>query len=298
MASTRVLVVSDTHLSRRTPEALANWDAVVDHAHQGSYDLCIHVGDVTADGADRDDDLVLARHQLARLPIPASVVPGNHDVGDNPRPGTSSPASPAPPAHGTGRPTDDGEPLVTHRRLERYRAALGPDRWTVDVPGWRIVGLNAQLAGSGLADEDEQWLWLADRLRNRPTASGHVALVVHKPLVPPPRRPTDDTPPRYLPPAAATRLLEAAGAVPIDVVVSGHTHQFSNHTHQGVAHLWAPTTWAVIPDRYQPVLGDKVCGVVELSLGDDGGHQARLHQPADLKQHTLIDTIDNPYGHV
>jgi hypothetical protein len=41
--------------------------------------------------------------------------------------------------------------------------------------------------------------------------------------------------------------------VPIDVVVSGHTHH-------GVAHLWAHTTWAVNPDRYQPVLGGKVCG--------------------------------------
>ena len=78
--------------------------------------------------------------------------------------------------------------------------------------------------------------------------------------------------------------------------MSGHVHQHSHHERDGLAHLWAPTTWAVLPERMQTRLGAKTCGVVELDLHPDGRHDARLVEPAGFAQNVLIDTIPDPYG--
>lgn len=277
-----MLVVSDSHLSPRTPEAAENWDAVLRHAAATPPDLVIHAGDITADGADRDADLAVGRAALARLPGRVRAVPGNHDLGDNPHAGTGADTS------GTG-----AESGISRRRLDRYRRALGPDRWSLDVPGWRIVGLNCLLFGSGLDDDADQWLWLDDLL---PAGDRHVLLVLHKPLEAPPALPSDTTPHRYVPAPHRDRLLALMARVPGGLVVSGHTHQLALHARDGVGRVWAPSTWAVIPERFQPVLGDKTCGVVELTLHDDGHHDVVARQPDGLGQHVLIDTIPDPYS--
>lgn len=274
---TRVLVVSDTHLSSRTPEAVDNWSAVVRYAAGRKPALVVHTGDITADGADRDDDLELARDELGRLGAPTRVVPGNHDIGETP--GLRSP-----------------EVVVSPARLARYRGAIGLDRWRVDVPGWRLLGVNGLLLGSGMADEGDQWRWLDDEVAGldelaQPTL---LALFLHKPLRPTPVVPDDATPTRYVPPAARDRLLDLLGGVPGSLVVSGHCHQFSSEVHDGLTSVWAPSTWAVIPDRVQPCLGAKVCGVVELRLAADGDLRIQLIQPAGMRQHTLGETVAHP----
>jgi 3',5'-cyclic AMP phosphodiesterase CpdA len=128
--SPRVVVVSDSHFSARTPEADRNWDAVVRHVGNLRPDLVIHVGDVSVDGTREPDELRLAREQLDRLPVDWLAVPGNHDVGDN--------------------PVDTASEFdVTPDRLVRWSEAFGPDRWSRDLGDWRLVGVNAQLFGTG-----------------------------------------------------------------------------------------------------------------------------------------------------
>ena len=46
MPTTRLAIVSDTHLSSATPEADANWDAVVRHVDETRPDLVLHLGDL------------------------------------------------------------------------------------------------------------------------------------------------------------------------------------------------------------------------------------------------------------
>jgi predicted phosphodiesterase len=282
MASTRVLVVSDSHLSTRTPEALDNWGAVVRHVAAGRHDLVLHVGDVTADGAKDPDDLALARVELGRLDARVRAVPGNHDVGDNPVDGGLA---------------GDYEAPVGSERIDRFRAEIGPDRWALDLPGWRVVGLNGLLFGSGLDAEGEQWRWLAEALppEGDPDPDRRVALVLHKPLAAPPPH-EDATPYRYTPPTARERLRAALAGRRLGLVVSGHVHQFARHEHDGVVHLWAPTTWATIPDRFQRALGEKRCGVVELTLHDDGTVDAEATVPDGMVDHVLVDTVPDPYG--
>jgi 3',5'-cyclic AMP phosphodiesterase CpdA len=291
VGAVRVVVVSDSHLSERTPEASANWDAVVDDLAADPPELVVHTGDLSTDGARLPADLTFARRQLDRAErtgVRVLALPGNHDVGDNP--------------YG-GHPHD--ELRVSPDRLARYRDAVGPDRWLADVGGagdaggaggWRLVGLDAQLLGSGLPDEDDQWTWLSSAVDLPPAGPRHVALFLHKPLVDPPDRPDRTSPGRYVVPAARERLAKVLAAAPVRAVVSGHVHQFRRHTGEGLSHVWAPTTWAVVPDRVQPVLGTKACGVAELSLGSDGAVGAELRRPPGLVHGVIGDDVPDPYG--
>jgi 3',5'-cyclic AMP phosphodiesterase CpdA len=159
---TRVILVSDTHLSPRVPEARANWEAVLRYVRATAPDLVIHLGDLSMDGYD-PDDLRYGRRQLDRLAVPWHAVPGNHDVGDNPRPGA--------PADWT----------LDASRLQRWLDIVGPDRWSLTVSGWTLLGLNAQLAGTGLPAEAAQWSWLEEQL-GECGPSQPIALVMHKPV--------------------------------------------------------------------------------------------------------------------
>ena len=66
-APAQLVVVSDSHLSGRAPEAERNWSAVVDHVHRTRPDLVVHVGDLSLDGENDAEDLDYAREQLGRL---------------------------------------------------------------------------------------------------------------------------------------------------------------------------------------------------------------------------------------
>ena len=86
------------------------------------------------------------------------IVPGTHDVGDT----------------AAIRP----DQTVDDARLAAWRDIVGPDRWVRDAAGWRLIGLNAMLLGSGHPEEERQFDWLAEALDH----AGPMALVLHKPL--------------------------------------------------------------------------------------------------------------------
>src|ERR671910_532963 len=134
----RLRIASDTHLSTITPEAVANWRAVVADVGADPPDIVVHTGDLTADGALRPDDLALAADELARIPVPWFAVPGNHDIGDTPL--------------GPGQAGS----IVSSGYVGQFRELFGPDHWAVDVGPWRLVGVDALVLGSGLPEEDEQ----------------------------------------------------------------------------------------------------------------------------------------------
>src|SRR5262245_26134667 len=236
----RVLQVSDTHLSRVKPWFVDNFRAVAALVQSQRPDLIVNTGDIALDGTTREDDLVFARECHDALAVPFLAVPGNHDVGDNP-----------------WRP--DVELPITDERRARYRRHFGEDYWLGDIATWLLVGINAQLLGSGLPAEESQWSLLtsvADEAAGRP-----VALFIHKPLF-------DDDPgelavnQRYVVPAARRRLAETLRGVQLRLVASGHVHQHRRHRFAGVEHCWAPSTAYVLPDRIQPPVAAKHVGYV------------------------------------
>jgi 3',5'-cyclic AMP phosphodiesterase CpdA len=242
----RIALIADTHLSPEAPHALAHWQAAARVVERAAPALTLHLGDLTRDGEQQLNDIVFAAGQLEDWPTPLLVVPGNHDVGS-----------------GCGQ-----QPLNAAAR-RRYQRWIGSPWWVRRLDGWRLIGLDAQLLGSGSEEEAAQWQWLqqqAAQLRR----DERVALCLHRPL-----RAQEARAPahRYVPAAAAYALQQALGAA-LRLVISGHAHQALDCTVDGVRHLWVPSTAYVFADEQQPCIGRKQVGLGLLTLdGDDVAYE-------------------------
>jgi hypothetical protein len=155
-----------------------------------------------------------------------------------------------------------------------------------------LVGVNAQLFGSGSEDEAVQWKFLEAELSGPRVPT---VLVVHKPVTASRHELAGAPPYRFVPSPARERVITLGHEAGVEVLVSGHVHQSRRLHAAGMTHMWAPTTWAVLPDWLQPRIGAKRCGILELDLRDDSGFTAQWVEPAGLEQLTLGEDVVSPY---
>jgi 3',5'-cyclic AMP phosphodiesterase CpdA len=230
----------------------------------------VHLGDITADGIEEPEQFETARAVLSKCGPPLRLIPGNHDIGDNPVPGLAS-----------------GHALVDAGRLALYRRTFGHDRWATQASGWTLIGLNAQLFALGDAEEAAQFAWLEQTLAY---AAGPVGLFLHKPLF---RQgwEDDELHPRYVPLAPRRRLRSLFAGCDLRFVANGHTHQRRSLVVEGVEHLWAPSCAFVVPDLMQEWIGEKVVGAITLELGREA-HRFAFHVPQGVARHDLADYAD------
>ena len=276
MTAKHVIFVSDTHLSPAAPEAQQNWAAVVRYVAAAAPDLVIHLGDLSLDGAHHPGDLDHARGQLDLLPVPWTAVPGNHDVGDNPWPGAPKGIA------------------VTAVRRQRWLDVVGADQWSLDLGDWILLAVNAQLPGSGLEAEASQWSWLEDQL-HRVDEGQRTALLAHKPLTASTDELAAAPPYRFWPPDSRDRLRRLFAGRPPALFVSGHVHQSRQFRLDGTHHIWVPTTWAVLPDHAQPVLGAKRCGLLSLTFGPGPAPEPQFDEPDGIRHLVQSADIPDPY---
>jgi hypothetical protein len=211
------------------------------------------------------------------LPVPWLAVPGNHDVGDNP----SSAAA-----------ADEG---ISESGRKRWLDIFGADRWSVELSRWKLIAVNAQLFQSGLPAEVDQWDWLGAQVADTDIAET-IALVIHKPIAAPAGELATAPSFRFVPAGARSRLAELLSRRRLGAVLSGHVHQSRRLDLAGTMHLWAPTTWAVLPDAIQPTFGVKRCGLLTVALRPTG-MAAEVVEPDGLLQLTLGRNVDDPYVH-
>jgi Icc protein len=269
----RLAHISDPHLSAERPFFVDNFARVAAHIAADPPDLVINTGDMSLDGVQRESDLEEARRLHDALGVPCRCIPGNHDLGE---------AQDAPP-HPASVP-------ITAERRARYIKHFGQDYWHLDVPGWRLVALNAQLLGSDLAEAAAQM----DFLRGAVETGRRVALFIHKPLF-------HDSPQenvisgRFINPAPRHVLLEVLASHPPALVCSGHVHQFLSKAMQGAQHVWAPSTGFILPDARQPVYGLKQTGYVAHRFEPDGTCTSQLVVVPNLPTLTIAD-FPTAYG--
>jgi 3',5'-cyclic AMP phosphodiesterase CpdA len=216
----RIVQISDTHLSRHGGITAQNLTRIITFVEEVlKPDLVVHTGDIVALDPDEAADRDAAREALHSFATPVRVLPGNHDVGEagpDPWMGLS----------------------VTSSRVAAHVATFGADHFAEELGGWRIIGLNSELLGSGLPEEEAQWAWLETQLadvQGRP-----VLLFLHKPLWPP--RPEVTGKNRSIADQARTRLLALPGAMALRAVGSGHLHRFRRRVRPGLLEVWAPST--------------------------------------------------------
>ena len=156
----RLTLLSDPHLSPTHGFFWDNWRVACAAVNVAKPDLVVVAGDLCINGAESDAEMEFAGAALKAIEVPVRAIPGNHDVGDEP-PGQTS------------------EQLIDAARLARWNGVFGSDRFDMRFGAWHLIGINAQLCGSGLPEDEGQRHWLAERLAQ---AEGPIALFSHKPL--------------------------------------------------------------------------------------------------------------------
>jgi Icc protein len=275
----RIAQISDTHLSDHKPFFVDNFVRIGEALRADRPDLVLNSGDITLDGAASDakrgeSDLAAARVLHDGLELPMRFLPGNHDIGD----------CQDAPAHGEG--------TIDAARRARYLRHFGADWWSFDVPGWRVLGVNAQLLGSDLSAAQEQDAAIAEAAAG--VGPRRLALFLHKPMFDRDLGETEITG-RFINPAPRLRLVALLDGAAPALVACGHVHQYRSTEAAGARHVWGTSTAYVIPDRVQPRYGTKEVGYVEHRLEPDGTHDSRLVQVAGVPTLNIAD-FPGAYG--
>lgn len=263
----KVLQISDTHLGARVAGFNANFDRIADWVRAEAPDLVIHTGDITRDAPGAPEELAFAKARLDQLGAPWLAIPGNHDIGDNPSDG-----------YMPKKPVDGA-------LLQAYRDVFGPDRWVETRGGWRLIGVNSLLMGSGLDEEAAQWDWLEAAL----TGDAPTALFLHKPIVLTEEATPEDPPYRYLPREPRARMIDLIAKGGVKMVGCGHVHQTRDHMLGGARCVWAPATAFCLPDDLQPRIGEKICGAVRHMFSPDGAHNFEIARPVGVADQLITE---------
>jgi 3',5'-cyclic AMP phosphodiesterase CpdA len=266
----RIIQISDTHLSCRKPHFADNWPPLAAWIAAQNPDLVIHTGDVTVDGAGVDDDLRHAAELMRSLGLRFRAVPGNHDVGD------------------AGYPRQP----VTDERLARWRAYFGLDRWVEDVEGFRLIGLDAMLLGSGSREEAVQAAWLDTVMEG--AGDRQIAWFLHRPLfLDSPDEP--DTGYWSVKPEPRARLIELVRRHSVTLVATGHLHKAHQTLRDGTRYVWAPaSSFLVGPGIQPPMPGEKRLGAVLYEL-DGTAVRAGIIDVPGLATFWIDDVIEEVY---
>ena len=211
-----ILQLSDAHLSPRNTLFRGNVELIRRAVSDRAPDLVLATGDLSLDGADREADLQLAAEWHRGFPGRLLALPGNHDIGSDVR------LMPT-------QPVDDA-------RLARWQRHLGLGRGVIDLPGWRVIGLNSEVMATGHAEETVQ----ADFIRESLAGLGdrRIALFLHRPAYL--FTPDEAYGPWAIGPEGRNALAPILQHPALRLVASGHIHLHHEMRRGQVAHVWAP----------------------------------------------------------
>jgi predicted phosphodiesterase len=268
----KIAHISDTHLSSDKPYFVDNFLAAARLIRAGGTDLVINTGDAALDGADHRADLEEVKRLHQEIGLPYRIIPGNHDTGDSQAVAKRQP--------------------INEERRGRWLSVFTEDWWSIDVPGWRLLGVNAQLIGSTLAAAANQSAFLREQIAG--LAGRPLGLFIHKPLflVDPGEGEASH---HFMIPSDRATLLDALGGTKPAFVASGHTHEVFDRHLEGTHHIWAPGTSFIAPDYLEPRLIRKAVGFWEHVLHPDGRKDSRFVEDDSMVMLDL-DKFPGAYG--
>ena len=266
----KIVQITDTHFSPTKPHFNGNWEPLAAWLEETAADLVVHTGDLTVDGADRDDDITFCMGLMAEISKPMLLVPGNHDVGHLP---------------GSLQPVDAV-------RLERWRRLAGPDYWFEDAGSWRLIGLDSQLMGFNDAEEQAQFEWLRETLEGR--GGRRVAMFAHKPLfVDDPDE--GDTGYWSVRPAQRRRLYDLIAAHDVALHASGHLHWAWKGQYANTSLVWGPSAAFIVDTMERTMPGEQLIGAVVHHFDDTVASE--IVAIAGMTAHVLDDVVEEVYPH-
>jgi alkaline phosphatase D len=268
-----ILHVTDAHLSPRNTLFRDNVARIQALVAADRPDLTVATGDLSLDGADRDEDLALAASIHAGFPGPVFALPGNHDTGSHP--------------HTMARQPFDST------RLDRFRRHFGPGRFLHDLPGWRVIGLNSEVMGTAHPEEAAQAAFIAEAAAG--IGDRRVALFLHKPVfVTEPQDPHFDY--WSVPPHARGALGPILAHPNLRLIASGHLHLHHEFSRGPVRYVWAPPLSFVVHPADQPGMpGQRHTGALLHRLHENHAETVLLAPPGmEAPLHTDIQHLTYP----
>jgi len=250
---------------RFAPAWRDNWRTARQQIIEMAPELILVGGDVTRDGSFHLGELTEMRDDLAALPMPSHVIPGNMDTGNKHAA-----------VQGPRDNRDDRDLNVTSAQLAQFASVFGPMPWSLVHKQVRFSGCYAVVAGTGLPEEQQMWRWLAE-LADAPRADHHV-MITHYPLFfdrfDEPnfdiREPSEylawyfciDHPHR-------DRLLAAFKAAGVTIAISGHIHCGKSDVVDGIRFIKAPATaMAQMTQRWPD--GEAALGFLRFDVTETG----------------------------
>lgn len=238
----RVALVSDIRLSARSPECAANWHAARRAIERLHVDLTVHLGEVTLGGLFCADEFRLAAHLIGQWPTAMRCLTGNSDFADA--------------SWQTGLPA---------QWLRACRPSFGTDHWVLRAGGWRLLGLNAQILGTGSVREQALWR-LVELESMHSSAPEQTAIFAHWPnacgLAS-----SGDKGARHAAGAAYARLIDGPLKHSLSLVVASRMPAWIDVAATGVSHVWLPSKADSMSGHMQHRIGQKLVGVGLLELG-------------------------------
>jgi alkaline phosphatase D len=266
----KIIQITDTHFSPSKPHFNGNWEPLADWIEKSGADLVVHTGDLTVDGADKDEDIRFCMDLMRQISVPMLIVPGNHDVGH-------LPGSPQP---------------VNATRLARWRDLVGPDYWAEDIANWRLIGLDSLLMGFGDDEEEKQFQWLEEMLDSR--GDLRVALFAHKPLfVDAPDE--GDTGYWSVRPAPRKRLYDLIAAHDVALFASGHLHWTWQGRYNDTSLIWGPSAAFILRTMEREMPGERLIGAVVHEFGET--IESQIVAVPGMTAYYLDDVVEEVYPH-
>ncbi|MBZ9994426.1 metallophosphoesterase family protein [Mesorhizobium sp. BH1-1-4] len=266
----KIVQITDTHFSPTKPHFNGNWQPLAAWIEQSGADLVVHTGDLSVDGADKDDDISFCMDLMREISVPMLLVPGNHDVGH--LPGSLQP--------------------VNAERLERWRRLVGPDYWMEDAGNWRFIGLDSLLMGFDDAEDESQFEWLRAALESR--SGRRIAIFAHKPLfIDEPGE--GDTGYWSIRPAQRRRLYDLIADHDVALFASGHLHRAWQGKYRNTSLVWGPSAAFVVGDMERDMPGERLLGAVVHEFGDTV--TSEIVAIPGMTVHVLDDVVEEVYPH-
>lgn len=263
----KIAILSDPHIGSSNPVFVPNWEKTVSRLNaRDDIDLTVILGDLTLLGSEQEEDLHFGLNALAAVNTPWLALPGNHDVGDISRQ-SHQPANAA--------------------RLSDWEALYGPWHWHSDaLPGWRLIGLNSQIIGTGLPEEKAQWDALEQALATR--GARKPVLFTHMPLFLNDWN-ESDRPAWALMGEGRSKLRRLLEDHDVQAVVSGHMHRVVQFDLAESRFIWCAASSFLTYDESMPAQpGAALLGLTILTL-DDAGVNAEFVEIDELMVSRIED---------
>jgi len=232
MKEIRLALLGDTHFHHggRGQVYTRHLKQVAESVNQAAVKAVLVAGDLTEHG--EAGEAAGMQELLEAFRVPVLVVPGNHDVGNKVWPGRRDEAA-----------------QVTAARVAAYEKFWGQCPYARNVAGLRVIGINSQVLGSALPQEEAQWQFLETELAT-PDAPPTLVLQHLPPFLESPDEAGD--PYWNIEPEPRKRLLALLTRGGVKGLLSGHLHRPLVREYTGFICITTPPVSFGLPDGKQP----------------------------------------------